>query len=320
MEVASKITRADALKMLGLMQQADKVAIKVAFRNKAMETHPDRLPDDPTAVAKFTQVKQAYDMLMRDDGEEEKSDSKANFRGPDVYTDISATLEQIFSKRVIHIKAAPGSSCQTCNGTGKKKAQHPTKCVKCSGEGWIKVSKGLMRSKVKCQSCNGKGEIDTADCTTCAGSGVNPLSEGISVVLPDHMVDGETVTFNGMGVLPLGGGRRGDLYVTLKLEPHPRFKRQGADLLCVVDVSFTKLCLGGSFFIKGLDKTDLEIQISPLTANKTVISIPNAGMVDKNGNRGKIIVMLHAKLPTELSEEQIEILKKFQKTEHVSGS
>jgi molecular chaperone DnaJ len=272
------------------------------------------MPNDPLAITRFTQIKQAYDVLMKDD-EPESVSPKANFKGADVYTEISATLEQIFNKRVIHVKAAPGSSCLTCHGTGKKKSDHPIKCVKCNGEGYLKVSKGLMRSKQKCVICNGKGEFDTTECNICGGSGINPLSEGISVVIPDYIQDGETVVFHNMGILPKGGGKRGDLYVTLKLEPHPRFKKQGIDLMCVIEVPFIKLCLGGTILIKGLDRDELSLNIPPVTANKAVMTIPNAGTVDKDGNRGRMVIMLQAKLPSELSDKQNELLKKFQEIE-----
>jgi len=87
-----------------------------------------------------------------------------------------------------------------------------------------------MRAAEICPTCNGTSLVQDKTCQTCGGSGQVLKPKTIEVNIPAGVRDGSTVRLAGQGGAGLNGRQPGDLYLRIRLRPHPVFTVRGDDL------------------------------------------------------------------------------------------
>ena len=122
-------------------------------------------------------------------------------------------------------------SCKDCEGSGSKPGTSPETCKHCNGTGQIRrVQSTMYGQRVNmstCEICRGEGTVITQPCETCHGNGRTKKTSKISLNIPAGIDNGQTISLRGEGEAGIKGGPAGDLYVNIRVQPHPIFKREG---------------------------------------------------------------------------------------------
>ncbi|MGQ9597351.1 MAG: molecular chaperone DnaJ [Thermoproteota archaeon] len=237
-------------------------------------------------------------------------------RGRDVLVDVDITLEQAASGITRDISIRRLELCPSCNGSGIKEGTKPEMCHRCKGTGQIRHERRMgftyIVQTITCSECGGRGRKITP-CAQCRGSGSVERAREVSVTIPAGVDDGMSLRLAGQGdVEP--NGLPGDVYVRVKLKPHPVFKRSGDNLICKVPISITQAALGASIRVPTLDGSE-ELRIRPGTQTDSILVVKGRGMPKLNGKgRGDLVVKIVVKTPTNLSRQQETLLRELAKT------
>ena len=234
-------------------------------------------------------------------------------------SDIAINMEVPFAESVFGGKRSviieKRSACENCGGSG---ANPPAgggsglkKCGTCQGTGTIRETRrsifGSFSSLAECSVCGGKGEIPEKACDACRGVGILRKQETIHIEIPAGIRDGEAIKLTGLGEA-MSGGSSGDLYVKIKVHPHPVFQREGHDLLMELHISISKMLLGGEENIETLDGK-VEIKIPELSKSGDFLRLRGKGVPSGRGHsRGDLLVRLLHKLPKKLSPSAKKLL------------
>ena len=212
--------------------------------------------------------------------------------------------------------------CKTCNGSGAKPGTSPETCPKCKGTCQVVFTQqsmfGTVRNVQTCPDCNGSGQIIRNKCTDCSGTGYIKVRKRIKVPIPAGIDNGQSVRIREKGEPGINGGPRGDLLVNVTVSRHPKFQRQEYDIYSTEPVTFAQAALGGEVRISTIDG-DVLYDVKPGTQTDTRIRLKGKGVPSlRNKNvRGDHYVTLVVQVPTGLSSEAKEALRKF---DEVSGN
>ena len=125
------------------------------------------------------------------------------------------------------------------------------------------------------------------------------------------MDDGTTLRLSGRGAAGPRGGPHGDLYVHTRVRPHPRFHREGSDLVHELHVPFTQAALGVRLDYETLDGTE-SIAIARGTETGTVLQLRGRGVPHVRGRgRGDLLIHLVVDVPDDLTDEQEELVRRL---------
>jgi molecular chaperone DnaJ len=207
-------------------------------------------------------------------------------------------------------------SCERCSGSGCEPGTHASRCTRCGGSGEIQdVARGVFGTVMTarlCTVCEGTGEEIAAPCTACDGEGRTPRTQAFKVEVPPGVADGMELRVSGGGQDGRFGGPTGDLYVSLRVKPHPIFERRGQDLVCALPVSMTQAALGTDLDIPTLDGDPERVRIEPGTQSGTILRLRGRGVpnIGRRG-RGDLFVTIAVDIPTELSKEERALLERL---------
>jgi molecular chaperone DnaJ len=152
-------------------------------------------------------------------------------------------------------------------------------------------------------------------CPDCQGRGVVTKHKTISLKIPAGVDTGSRLRLSGEGEEGGAGGSPGDLYVILSVRPHEFFQREGSDIRCQIPISFPQAALGTEIEVPTLNGSR-PLTIPPETPNGEVFILRGEGIKDLRGyGRGDLQVEVVVKTPTNLTAEQKELLREFEKLE-----
>jgi DnaJ-class molecular chaperone len=128
----------------------------------------------------------------------------------------------------------------------------------------------------------------------------------VDVRIPAGVSDGSRVRVAGEGEHGIGGAAAGDLYLRVRLAPHPVFERKGRDLYAKVPLPVTTAVLGGEAEVQTLAGRPARLRIPPLTQNGQVFRLKGFGMpaVGKPDEKGDLYARVDVQLPTQISDEE----------------
>jgi molecular chaperone DnaJ len=236
-------------------------------------------------------------------------------RGQDLRYDLEISLEQAYSGLTTEIEVPRTERCSECGGSGAKPGTSPKKCSQCGGTGQIQhvQTSGFMHfARIEpCNKCRGRGVIIEKPCATCRGTGIIERRRRISVSIPAGVDSGSQLVMRGEGDAPNGDGRRGDLYIVVDVRPHEVFRREGNDLICRVDLNFSKATLGGEVEVSTIDGA-AKIMVPPGTQTGALFRLRKKGMPAlRDSGRGDEIVIVQVKTPTKLTSRQRELIQEL---------
>ncbi len=237
-------------------------------------------------------------------------------RGADIRQVIEITFEEAAFGCKKNIAVTKQENCPKCNGTGAKAGTSPTTCKRCNGQGQVKTQTrtplGYMTNITTCPDCNGSGKIITAPCRECRGSGRVRKQKTIEITIPQGINNGQTIQLSGQGEPGSRGGSNGDLLVTIRLKPHPIFKREDFDVFIEIPITFVQAALGATIRVPTLDGI-VEYDIPEGTQTGTMFKLRNKGVPYIRGkNRGDQYVTVEVEVPKNISAKQKDILKDFE--------
>jgi molecular chaperone DnaJ len=233
-------------------------------------------------------------------------------RGRNIEYETEISLEEAFAGVKKNLKVPRHEHCQTCGGTGAKTPNDLKTCPHCHGQGQVVMSNGFFRMAQTCPQCQGRGKVIKEPCPACQGRGVVRVTRNIEVNIPAGVDSDSQLRVRGEG--EVGAGGPGDLFLYIKVVPHPEFKRNGNDLHMDLRVSFVKATLGGEVTIKTLGGGSIAMKIPAGTQSGKVFRIREKGMPDVHGHgKGELYARVMVDVPTRLTPQQKTLLEEFAK-------
>ena len=241
-------------------------------------------------------------------------------RGSDIRVRIKLTLAEIAEGTVKKIKVNKDVVCEQCGGSGAKDASSHTTCSQCNGSGYVVTVQntffGRMQSQSVCPTCHGEGKIITAKCSNCGGDGCVRDSEVIEIKVPAGVGEGMALTVSGKGNAARRGGINGDLIVVIEEERDPELLRDGNNLIHNLNITVVTAILGGEVEVPTIEGK-AKIKIAPGTHSGKVLRLRGKGLPDVNGyGKGDILVVVDITIPTSLTSEEKELVKKLADKPH----
>ena len=208
--------------------------------------------------------------------------------------------------------------CATCKGSGCAPGTTPEVCPDCHGSGVVQTRRqtpmGVFASSNPCRKCGGTGRIIHQPCPDCHGGGFTRKRKTIKVSIPAGIDHGQTISLRGQGHAGKNGGPAGDLLVTVMVQPHDVFRRDGTAVFCEAPITFTQAVLGAELEIPTIDGK-VKYTIPEGTQTGTAFRLKGKGIPVLNGRgRGDQYVTVTIETPRNLNREQKDALRKFSET------
>jgi molecular chaperone DnaJ len=170
---------------------------------------------------------------------------------------------------------------------------------------------GQMVTNSVCARCGGQGQVIADPCADCRGEGRRVEERTYTVDIPAGVDSGSTLRLTGRGAAGPRGGANGDLYVHVRVRPHERFTRDGADLRCDLPISVAQAALGAHLPFETLDGVE-DLVIPRGTQSGREFRLRGRGVPHlERRSRGDLIVCARVQIPEDLSPEQEELLRRF---------
>lgn len=239
-------------------------------------------------------------------------------RGRDIQATINISFEEAAKGCKKSVEVSKVEDCSQCHGTGAAEGTSPKTCSQCGGSGYITVQQGSGFFQVNttrpCPSCNGSGKIIEKPCSKCGGRGKVRKKSKIDITIPAGIDNGQVVTARGLGDAGLNGGPAGDLRVGVSVSAHKDFVRDGYDIHYEKHIRIVEACLGVKVRIPTLDG-DVEYHVPAGTQPNEVFRLKGKGIQRLNSiAKGDLFVHIVVDIPRELTNEQKNLLKQFDKS------
>jgi len=343
------MAKRDYYEVLGVAKNASEAELKKAYRRLAMKFHPDRNPGDSDAELHFKEAKEAYEILCNPQkraaydqfghagvdpaagaggfggGGPSFSDvfgdvfgdifgarsGAQSYRGADLRYNLDLTLEDAVFGTSVKIRMPGSERCDVCHGSGSRPGSSPQSCSTCGGRGQVRIQQGVFSIQQTCPRCHGRGSVIADPCTRCHGAGKVEKTKTLSVKVPPGVDTGDRIRLAGEGELGEAGGSPGDLYVQVRVKPHPIFSREDNHLYCEVPIGFATAALGGDLEVPTLDGK-LTLRIPPETQSGKVFRMRGKGVKPvRGGTQGDLLCRVAVETPVNLTREQKELLEQF---------
>lgn len=204
-------------------------------------------------------------------------------------------------------------TCDSCSGTGGADGAELETCKGCGGHGQVRFSQGFFTVARTCPQCGGEGRIVTNPCKSCRGEGRVEQRRKIEVKIPAGVDTGTRLRLSGEGEHGRRGGRTGDLYVDIVVEPHEHFHREGPHILSEVEITFPQAVLGAELEVETLHG-EQTLEVPAGTKDGTRFQLKGKGIEQLNGfGKGDHVVVTRLAVPhpRDLSAEELDLLREL---------
>ena len=243
-------------------------------------------------------------------GRQQSEEQAAPQKGTDLEYGLSIDFWQAIKGTQVRLNITRQEVCATCNGTGASKANTNTICPECNGSGNVTQAAGAMRFSLTCPRCNGTGRLRNT-CPGCHGDGRIATTETVDVRIPPGAQQGSRLRVAGKGNAGTHGAPAGDLYITVRVEPHPFFRREGDDIEITVPVRIDEAGLGTKIEVPTIEGRAL-LKIPQGTKNGQKFRLREKGVQNsRTGTRGDQIVEVAIDAPVVHDERTKELLREY---------
>lgn len=326
----------DYYQVLGVPRNVSEEELKKAHRKLARKHHPDLNPGDKKAEERFKEIQEAYDVLSEPEKRKQydmygpmwsqmaQAGNGAGFRpgdrGPRMDVDPSGAGID-FEELLKNLFGGAGRR-STAGETQFSRSAAPAEDVEfkidVSLESALRGATQRIQVTVEdvCPECRGtghraagRGRIELGGaCPRCHGSGRIPSPRSGEVNIPAGAWDGVRLKLAGQGSAD-AAGNRGDLYVLVHVLPHPRFERDGQDLLFDLNVPYTVAALGGEVTVEMLLDQKRQIVVPPGIQSGQKLRLAGQGMPGLQGRKqGDAYARVKITVPKSLSERERALL------------
>jgi molecular chaperone DnaJ len=233
------------------------------------------------------------------------------FRGADLRYELALTLEQAVFGDTVNLQLPTLVTCTTCEGSGAKPGTKPVTCRTCEGNGQVRMTRGHFSIQQPCPTCRGSGQQIEQPCSSCQGRGRMQKHKTLAVKVPPGVDNGDRIRLSGEGEAGQNGGPAGDLYVEIHIQPHEIFQRDGADLSCVIPISYATAVLGGTVEVPTLGG-EVALKIPPETQSGRAFRLRGKGVRPVRGSGpGDLYCRVEVETPVKLTPAQKKMLESF---------
>lgn len=231
--------------------------------------------------------------------------------GADLQVDLTVSFDDALHGVTTRINVPKAQQCSTCGGSGAAPGTSPVTCPVCQGRGVTTQSQGLFALSQPCSRCGGNGTIIETPCPTCQGAGRTETVKRYNVPIPAGVKDGTKLRLKGKGEAGRRGGRPGDLFVVIHVEPSPLFERRGNDLIIEVPVALAEAALGTTVKVPTPDGR-VALKIPAGVNDGTLLRIKGKGVPKlKEKENGDLLARISVMTPKGLSAEERDVLERF---------
>jgi curved DNA-binding protein len=292
----------DYYKILGVDADADAKAIKTAFRKLARKYHPD-VSQDNQAEEKFKEVSEAYEVLKDSqkraeydelrqygrDGERfqpppgwQSSQQSSNQRNSGFEGGFSDFFSSVFGQQ--GAGRQQGFSSRPAN---TRKGQDIETELPVFLEETLSAESKTISYHLPQRAADGR---------------ITETKKTLNVKIPAGVSDGERIRLKGQGAVSSGKGPNGDLYLRIRLVPHPLFDVEGHNLVVAVPLAPWEAALGAKIATPTLNGK-IHLTIPANSQNGQRLRIKGKGLSAKSGVRGDLFAVLKVVMPTEHNEQ-----------------
>ena len=313
----------DYYQTLGVARGASADDIQKSYRKLARKYHPDLNPDDKAAQKKFKEVQQAYDVL---------SDEKKR----KMYDQFGPGFEQMGQGGPQWSGQVPpqsegfdfsGSWPPGGGGGGQSSVDLEELLRQFTGGGGGasfdfgggQPQRRKGRKPAAQPGADVRTEIEVSLHTAVTGGetsfrvqrgGKRAGIETITIKIPAGIDDGQTIRLRGQGEQSPGGGPAGDLLVTVRIAPHPHFRRDGLDLVVRTPVTLAEAALGGKVDVPTPHGT-ITLKVPPGTSSGTRLRAKGQGIKKADGSAGDLYAEILIAIPKTLDNESQELIRQL---------
>ncbi len=232
----------------------------------------------------------------------------------DLRYDMKISLKEAATGVEREINLKRDEQCPQCGGTGGEPGTPMNTCSRCHGRGELRQVQQTMFGQVirvgTCPDCHGQGQIVETPCSKCRGKRTVQEKRSIRVQIPPGVESGSMLRLKDQGASQ-AGGRPGDLYVVVHVEPDKTFQRVGDDILMELSITITQAALGSEIEVPTL-LSKAKLKIPAGTQPDTVLRLKGQGMPRARwrGN-GDQLVRIRVEVPKKLNQRQQELFKQL---------
>lgn len=223
------------------------------------------------------------------------------------------------------VKVQRQEPCAACSSSEDRNGLKASACRVCEGRGMRtetrRSSFGIVSTSISCSACGGTGESGEPPCESCGDEGVVNKEVSLKVNIPAGVSEGSLLRVEGEGSKGTSGGRPGDLYITVHVEKHDRFSREGADVLSEERIPLRDAVKGCKLAVETVDGT-AQVEVPPLSRSGQKLFIRGRGAKKCEGPpgaRGDHVITLRVILPDSITDEDRELLKRLKDAENGGG-
>jgi DnaJ-class molecular chaperone len=285
--------------VLGVAPSATDADIRAAFRKLAKQYHPDRNPGDKAAEERFKEVSSAFDVLG-------DASRRKRFDAGEIDADGRERAQYRQWQGGPYRPGAEGFG----PGAGAGGANFDD-----LGDIFADLfgaSRGYRdRTGQRGRDLRYRLEIDLLDAVNGGAKRVTmPDARELDITIPAGVADGQTLRLKGQGEKAPAGGIAGDIYVELKIKPHPVFRREGGDIHIEAPITLKEAVLGGKITVPTI-AGDVALTVPRNTSSGAILRLKGRGAVKGKGVRGDQFVKLRIVLPEGGDAELEEFVRRW---------
>ena len=231
-------------------------------------------------------------------------------KGADLEAEVRIGFEEAMQGTSVPLRLSGPARCDTCGGSGAKPGTDVRTCPQCGGSGTVAENQGFFSMARPCPTCGGAGRIVETPCPSCRGTGSRNRTRTVTVRIPKGIRDGARIRVSGRGEAGRGAGDAGDLYVRVRVEPHPLFGRRGSDLTLTLPVTFPEAALGANVQVPTLNGP-VTLKVPAGTGSGKTFRVRGKGAPKAGGGAGDLLVTVAVDVPSRLSKKEREALEAF---------
>jgi molecular chaperone DnaJ len=229
-------------------------------------------------------------------------------RGDDLEAELHLSFVDAVNGVTTTVNIVSDAPCNTCHGTGAAPGTSPVICPVCNGRGVTDDNQGMFSFSQPCDRCGGRGMVVERPCPTCRGVGVERRPRQVKVRIPAGVDDGQRIRLKGKGSAGRNDGPPGDLFVNVRVAPHPLFGRKGSDLTLTVPVTYPEAVLGADLKVPTLTEP-VTVRVPPGTRSGRTLRVRGHGVPKAKGGIGDLLVTIEVLVPQNVSGPEREAIE-----------
>jgi molecular chaperone DnaJ len=303
----------DFYQVLGVDKSVSQADLKKAYRRLARQYHPDSNPGDAAAESRFKEISEAYSVLSDDEQRKEYDQIRAMGSGAR-FTAGGAGGQGGGFDDVFGNLFGQGARTRTTTRPGAAGGFEDLLGGMFGNGGGFGSSSGGFRGYGGPTAGRDVTASTSIDFVTATKGDTVTLSGGngkpITVRIPAGVTDGQKLKLRGKGEPSTDGGEPGDLVLTVRVDKHPVFERDGLNLRVNVPVTFAEAALGATIEVPTLGGDTVRMKVPAGTSSGRVLRLKGRGVETAKGT-GDLLAKVEVAVPNHLSPEQQEALAAF---------